>query len=88
MRSYGQYCPSAAASEVLAERSDVPDHPGTQMFGADTFTALEQGVPQMSRWLLVTLRELERAEVLRACTPKAGGGHRYQLTEAGRTWLR
>lgn len=83
MRSYGQYCPVARASEVLAERWTFLIIRNL-MFGADTFTALKQGVPQMSRSVLVTrLRELERAEVLRR-TPKAGGGHRYQLTEAGR----
>lgn len=38
----------------------------------------------MSRSVQVTrLREPERAEVVRR-TPKAGGGHRYELTEAGR----
>ena len=83
MRSDRQYRPVARASEVLAERWTFLIIRNL-MFGADTFTALKQGVPQMSRSVLVTrLRELERAEVLRR-TPKAGGGHRYQLTEAGR----
>lgn len=83
MRSYGQYCPVARASEVLAERWTFLIIRNL-MFGADTFTALKRGVPQMSRSVLVTrLRELERAEVL-SRTPKVGGGHRYQLTEAGR----
>jgi DNA-binding HxlR family transcriptional regulator len=83
VRSYGQYCPVARAAEVLAERWTFLIIRNL-MFGADTFSALKAGVPQMSRSVLVTrLRELERAEVLRR-TPKTGGGHRYQLTEAGR----
>ena len=82
MRSYGQYCPVARASEVLAERWTFLIVRNL-MFGADTFSALKAGVPQMSRSVLVTrLRELERAEVLRR-VPKAKGGHRYELTEAG-----
>jgi DNA-binding HxlR family transcriptional regulator len=83
VRSYGQYCPVARAAEVLAERWTFLVVRNL-MFGADTFSELKAGVPQMSRSVLVTrLRELERAEVIRR-TPKAGGGHRYELTEAGR----
>ena len=83
MRSYGQYCPVARAAEVLAERWTFLIIRNL-MFGADTFSALKAGVPQMSRSVLVTrLRELERADVVRR-TPKAGRGYRYELTEAGR----
>ena len=83
MRSYGQYCPVARAAEVLAERWTFLIVRNL-MFGADTFSALKAGVPQMSRSVLVTrLRELERAEVLRR-VPRSGGGHRYELTDAGR----
>lgn len=71
------------AAEVLAERWTFLVIRNL-MFGADTFSELKAGVPQMSRSVLVTrLRELERAEVVRR-TPKTGGGHRYELTEAGR----
>ncbi len=84
MRTYGQYCPVARASEVLAERW-TPLVVRNLMFGADTFTAIARGVPQMSRSVLVTrLAELERAGLIVA-EPKADGrGHRYRLTEAGR----
>lgn len=83
MRSYGQYCPVARAAEVLAERWTFLIVRNL-MFGADTFSALKAGVPQMSRSVLVTrLRELERAEVLHR-VPKSEGGPRYELTEAGR----
>jgi DNA-binding HxlR family transcriptional regulator len=83
VRTYGQYCPVARASEIVAERWTFLIIRNL-MFGADTFSALKAGVPQMSRSVLVTrLRELERAEVLRRA-PKPSGGHRYELTEAGR----
>lgn len=84
MRGYGQYCPVARACEVLAERW-TPLLVRNMMFGADTFTAIARGVPQMSRSVLVTrLEELERAGVV-AVEPKPGGrGHHYRLTAAGR----
>jgi DNA-binding HxlR family transcriptional regulator len=84
MRSYGQYCPIARASEVLAERW-TPLVVRNLMFGADTFTAIARGVPQMSRSVLVTrLDELERAGLLTVEPKTHGRGHRYLLTEAGR----
>ena len=84
VRTYGQYCPIARASEVLAERW-TPLIVRNLMVGADTFTAIARGVPQMSRSVLVTrLAELERAGVVTA-RPKADGrGNRYELTPAGR----
>lgn len=83
MRSYGQYCPIARASEVLAERW-TPLVVRNLLFGAETFSAIARGVPQMSRSVLVTrLAELERAGLV-SIEPKPGGrGHRYRLTEAG-----
>ncbi|MEQ6903441.1 helix-turn-helix domain-containing protein [Nocardioides sp. YIM 152588] len=84
MRTYGQYCPIARASEVLAERW-TPLVIRNLMFGADTFNAIAAGVPQMSRSMLVTrLAELERAGVLRAEPKASGRGRRYLLTDAGR----
>jgi len=84
VRTYGQYCPIARASEVLAERW-TPLLVRNLMFGADTFTAIALGVPQMSRSMLVTrLGELERAGVITVRPKTPGRGHRYVLTEAGR----
>ena len=84
MRSYGQYCPIARASEVLAERW-TPLLIRNLMFGADTFTAIASGVPQMSRSLLLTrLRELQRAGVIIIIAKEHGRGHRYLLSDAGR----
>lgn len=83
MASYQQYCPIARASEILAERWNLLIVRNL-MFGATTFTAIAQGVPAMSRSMLVKrLRELEQAGIL-ASTPKATGqGSNYALTEAG-----
>ena len=84
MRSYGQYCPVARASEVMAERW-TPLVVRNLMFGAETFTELAHGVPQMSRSMLVTrLRELERAGVVERSRKPEGSGYFYRLTEAGR----
>ena len=44
MRSYGQYCPIARASEILAERW-TPLVVRNLMFGADTFSQIARGVP-------------------------------------------
>jgi DNA-binding HxlR family transcriptional regulator len=84
VRSYGQYCPIARASEVLAERW-TPLLIRNLMFGADTFTAIASGVPQMSRSMLVTrLGELQRAGVISIVEKERGRGHRYLLSDAGR----
>ncbi len=78
MRTYGQYCPIARASEILAERW-TPLVLRNLMFGADTFSSIARGVPSMSRSMLVTrLRELQRAGLV------ARRGSRYVLTDAGR----
>src|SRR6185436_3142488 len=82
--NYRQYCPIARASEILAERW-TPLVVRNLMFGADTFSQVLRGVPQMSRSMLVTrLQELERAGLLVRLPQKAGRGYRYVLTDAGR----
>ncbi|MEP6649073.1 MAG: helix-turn-helix domain-containing protein [Lapillicoccus sp.] len=54
------------------------------MFGANTFSTLKSGVPQMSRSMLVTrLRELERAGVVQSAPKGSGSGHYYTLKQAG-----
>ncbi len=47
MANYRQYCPVALASEVLAERWN-PLIVRNLMFGADTFSAIANGVPSMA----------------------------------------
>lgn len=84
VRNYGQYCPIARASEILAERW-TPLIVRNLLFGAETFTSIGRGVPQMSRSMLVKrLSELEHAGVIRVVPKRHGQGHLYQLTEAGR----
>jgi HxlR-like helix-turn-helix len=64
MRSYGQYCPIARASEVLAERW-TPIILRNLLLGSTTFSEIAAGAPGLSRTLLTTrLRELERAGVV------------------------
>ncbi|MEE4024789.1 helix-turn-helix domain-containing protein [Gordonia sp. PKS22-38] len=84
MRSYGQYCPIARASEILAERW-TPLVIRNVMMGADTFTDIAHGVPQMSRSVLATrLAQLERFGVLARTPKQVGRGSTYTLTDAGR----
>ena len=64
MRGYGQFCPIARASEVLAERW-APIIVRNLLLGCMTFNAIAEGAPGMSRGLLAKrLRELERAGVI------------------------
>jgi len=81
--TYRQYCPVAMASEILAERWN-PLIVRNMMFGADTFSAIANGVPSMSRSMLIKrLDELQRAGVIEAQPKSAGRGYNYRLTDAG-----
>ena len=83
MRTYGQYCPIARASEILAERW-TPVILRNLLLGCTTFSDIAAGAPGISRTLLTTrLRELERAGVVQATRNPSGRGSRYRLTEAG-----
>ena len=83
MGSYGQYCPIARASEILAERW-TPLIIRNLMFGADSFAELARGLPAMSRSMLAKrLRELERANVIETSPRSSGRGKTYHLTPAG-----
>jgi DNA-binding HxlR family transcriptional regulator len=84
MRSYRQYCPVARGAEVFAERW-TPLIMRNILYGCETFNAIADGAPGLSRSLLTKrLHELERARVI-AALPKADGrGSRYVPTEAGR----
>jgi DNA-binding HxlR family transcriptional regulator len=81
--TYRQYCPIARASEILAERWN-PLIVRNLMFGADTFSAIANGVPSMSRsMLLKRLGELERAGIIASRPKPDRRGRHYRLTEAG-----
>ncbi|MDP8958952.1 MAG: FAD-binding protein [Actinomycetota bacterium] len=84
MRTYGQFCPIARASEILAQRWN-PIILRNLLLGRTTFTEIAEGAPGLSRALLTKrLREFERAGLIQI-TPKADGhGSRYEPTQAGR----
>lgn len=84
MAAYRQYCPVARAAEILAERWSLLIVRNL-LFGASTFTAVANGVPHMSRSMLVKrLRQLEANGVIEAVPKPKGQGSVYRLTEAGR----
>ena len=59
MKSYGQFCPVAKASEILAERW-TPLIVRELLMGSRKFSELEIGVPNIPRSLLTQrLRALE-----------------------------
>jgi DNA-binding HxlR family transcriptional regulator len=80
MSGYGQFCPVAKASEVLAERW-TPLVVRELLCGSHRFNELQRGVPLMSRSLLAKrLRELERAGVIERRGSADGRGSEYHLT--------
>ena len=81
MKTYGQFCPIAKASEVLGERWT---HLVVRELGAgsETFNDLRRGLPLMSPSLLsARLKSLEATGVVERTETDAGV--RYMLTEAG-----
>lgn len=82
MRRYGQFCPVAKTAEVFCQRWNaliIRD----LSWGSTRFSELQRGVPMMSPTLLSQrLKELEAEGVIER--RKAGRGHTYHLTEAGR----
>ncbi len=75
---YGQFCPVAKASELLARRW-TPLVMRELISGSAGFNEIHRGVPLMSRALLSQrLKELESAGVIRHDDTPA-----YRLTEAG-----
>ena len=83
MSGYGQFCPVAVACEVFAQRW-TPLILREIFAGSRHFNQIQRGLPQISRTLLTTrLRQLEDAGVLTTVPATSGGGHEYQLTDAG-----
>jgi DNA-binding HxlR family transcriptional regulator len=84
MRTYGQYCPIARASELLAERWSIIVLRNIVILGCRTFNEIADGAPGLSRGLLSKrLRELERAGVIEIRPKPHGPGSIYAPTEAG-----
>ena len=83
MREYGQYCPIARSSEVLAERS-TPIIVRNLLNGCHTFSEIRQGAPGIPTALLSQrLETLEPAGVLIRQPAESGRGFRYELTPMG-----
>jgi DNA-binding HxlR family transcriptional regulator len=83
MGGYGQFCPVAQASEVLAERWTPLVLRELIVGGATRFNDIHRGVPLMSSTLLSKrLRSLERAGVIERRRLERGGTE-YVPTRAG-----
>jgi DNA-binding HxlR family transcriptional regulator len=83
-RGYGDYCPIAKASEVLAERWTPLIVRGLHL-DCHTFTEIHEGLPRMSRTLLAQrLRSLERAGVVSSRPIPRRRGRWYDLTTSGK----
>jgi DNA-binding HxlR family transcriptional regulator len=84
VRTYGQYCPIARASELLGERWSIIILRNI-LVGCQTFNEIAEGAPGLSRGLLSKrLRELERAGVIEIRPKSDGPGSTYEPTQAGR----
>jgi DNA-binding HxlR family transcriptional regulator len=84
MRNYGQFCPIARGSEILAERW-TPIILRNLLMGCRTFNEIAAGAPGLSRALLARrLRELERTGVIEIRPKPDGHGSLYEPTPAGR----
>jgi DNA-binding HxlR family transcriptional regulator len=84
MYEYGQYCPVARATEILADRW-TPLIIRELLAGIRHFNDLDRGLPGISRALLVErLRRLERTKLLERRQSAEGRVTEYHLTAAGR----
>ncbi len=84
MKDYGQYCPVALASAVIAERW-TPLIIRELVIGGRRFNEIDRGLPGISRSLLKQrLDHLERKGVVERVDLLHGRGHEYRLTPAGR----
>ena len=83
MREYGQFCPIARSSELLAERW-TPIIVRNLLNGCHTFNEIRQGAPGISTALLAQrLEALERHGVLVRTVQPSGRHVTYELTEMG-----
>lgn len=83
MRGYGQFCPIARASEILAERW-TPIVMRNVLQGARTFNQIAAGAPGISRPLLTRrLHELQHAGLLDVAPKPDGHGSIYSPTDRG-----
>jgi DNA-binding HxlR family transcriptional regulator len=84
VRTYGQFCPIARTSELIAERW-TPIIVRNLLHGCRTFTEIRQGAPGISSALLAQrLDALERHGIVESRSVPARRGRSYELTEKGR----
>jgi DNA-binding HxlR family transcriptional regulator len=84
MATYGQFCPVAKASEIIAERW-TPLIIRELLLGCTRFSELEWGLPGIPRSLLASrLRLLESAGIVVRTTSGSERKTAYHLTQAGR----
>jgi DNA-binding HxlR family transcriptional regulator len=82
-KDYGQFCPVALASEVLAERWTLLVI-RELLAGSRRFNEIRRGVPGMSATLLKQrLETLEQAGILAQRSDESGHRNEYCLTKAG-----
>lgn len=87
MKSYGQFCPVAKASELFCERW-TPLIVRDLAWGATRFSELQRGVPLMSPTLLSKrLKQLEAEGVVETRPQASGRGKTYHLTDSGREFI-
>src|ERR1700730_10926680 len=83
MQTYGQFCPVARTSELLAERW-TPIIIRNLLNGCRTFTEIRQGAPGIPTALLTKrLSLLERHGIIERERCPSGRGWYYRLTEQG-----
>ncbi len=83
VRSYGQYCPVAKGAELLGDRWTLLIA-RELLYGPATFSALERGLPRISRSVLTQrLKALCRVGIIEHHDEEASGGRGYGLTAAG-----
>ena len=82
MKTYGQFCPLAQATQLLCERWTLIIV-RELIAGSTRFNELQKGVPLMSPTLLSTrLKQLTKSGVIALVGNK--GNHTYKLTQAGK----
>jgi DNA-binding HxlR family transcriptional regulator len=87
-KGYGQFCPIAMASEILATRW-TPLILRELMANQHGFNDIHRGIPLISRALLASrLRELEYHGVVERRRREGDGSHEYWLTQAGEAFRR
>ena len=87
MKSYGQFCPVAKASELFCERW-TPLIIRDLAHGASRFSELQKGVPLMSPTLLsARLKQLEAEGIVERRAAPGSKIRSYHLTEAGAEFI-